>query len=106
MSDIDWLFCNTPQTTFSTKPGSGISAEKSSKSYGLKPGKLVLDLFSFYHKKGSIPAPATLPCSSQSSCAGGDPHSGVFGGTLVLLWQYNIKEGLVRFMLFIWAAIQ
>lgn len=58
MPAISCLFCNIPQTALSTKPESGISAEKSSKSYGFKHGKLVFNYFPFIpvnHKKGWIP---------------------------------------------------
>lgn len=59
--DICCLFCNIPQTALSTAPEPGISAEKSSKLHGFKPGKLVFNYFPFIpvnHKKGWI------PCSS------------------------------------------
>lgn len=110
LSGISWLFGNIPQTASSTKPESGISAEKSSKSYGFKPGELVLELFSFYQsepqKRLNSPHLWLLPCPSQRASAGVDPHSAIVGGMLILLWQYNIKGRFIRFMLFLWAAVQ
>lgn len=45
-------------------------------------------------------------CSSREARAGVDPNFGIFGELLVLLWQYITKERLIRFTLFIWAAVQ